>query len=288
MECINTDLVNSIKEFSTIRRFPDNTPYYGISVEKISSISERYSISLRDVEIIALGKDIIPERYVRNMKSFSIADQTVLLKKTVCVVGLGGLGGTVMEILTRMGIGRLILIDGDYFEDSNLNRQLLSRTDLLGAPKAIAARERVQKTNPSVETVIFHEFLNKNNVERLVHGTDVIVDCLDNLITRFTLEDAAKKIKVPMVSGAVAGSTGQVTTIFPDDPGLKSIYGDPSRLPEKGVETSLGTLSYIVTIVSALECAEIVKVLLNRGTSLKNRLLIVNPMENLYEIMKLC
>ena len=221
------------------------------------------------------------------MKSFSTADQLLLLKKTVCVVGLGGLGGAVTEILSRMGIGRLILIDGDHFEDSNLNRQWLSRMDLLGVSKAVAAQKRVLDINPAIETLPHLEFIDETNVDRLVLGADVIVDCLDNLKARFTLEKAAGKLKTPMVSGAVAGSTGQVTTLFPEDQGLKSIYGDPQCLPEKGVEASLGTLAYTVTMVSACECAEVIKILLNRGTPLRKKLLILNPLENLYESISL-
>jgi molybdopterin-synthase adenylyltransferase len=284
---LNLELINSIKALSEKKRLPDKTPYWGLSVEKILLISEKHAISLRLVEIAALHENIIPERYVRNMKSFSPSDQILLLEKTVCVVGLGGLGGGVTEILARMGMGKLILIDGDHFEDSNLNRQWLSRPDLLGVPKAFAAQKRVQNINPSVEAISHHEFLDENNADRLVQGADIIVDCLDNLKTRFTLEKAARKSGTLMVSGAVAGSTGQVTTLFPEDCGLESIYGDPGQLPEKGIETSLGTLSYTVTLVSALECAEVIKIFLNRGKPLKRKLLIINPLENLYEVIGL-
>jgi molybdopterin-synthase adenylyltransferase len=284
---LNPELINFIQALSEKKIFPDNTPYLGLGAENILLISKKFHIPIRNVEITALDENIIPERYVRNMKSFSIAEQLLLLNKAVCVVGLGGLGGAATEILARMGIGKLILIDGDCFEDSNLNRQWLSQGDLLGVPKGIAAYKRIQSINPSVETIAHLEFLDKNNAGRFVEGADVIVDCLDNLKTRFTLEKAAKKYGIPMVSGAVAGSTGQVTTLFHEDRGLRSIYGDPAHLPEKGVEASLGTLSYTVTLVSALECAEVIKILLNRGSPLKKKLLIVNPIENLYEIIKL-
>jgi molybdopterin-synthase adenylyltransferase len=284
---VSVDLITAVTSSSEQNHYPDQTPYQSLSLEKTILIANTHHISIRQVELAALSENIIPERYARNFKSFSPKDQTLLLNKTACIVGLGGLGGTVTEILARLGIGRLILIDGDRFEDSNLNRQMLSRMALLGTSKAIAARQRVRDINPAVDTVCKNEFMRESNALFLIQGADVIVDCLDNLQTRFMLEKAARTAGIPMVSGAVAGTAGQVTTLFHEDKGLAAVYGDPRQLPEKGVETSLGTLAYTVVLIASLECAEVVKILLNRGLPLKNRLLIVNPADNLYETIML-
>lgn len=284
---MNIDIKDLIIPAVSEKRFPDNTPFLAISVENVTRIADENHIPVRDIELCALENNIIPERYARNRNSLAIEDQIALLKKSACIVGLGGLGGTVTEILARMGIGKLLLIDGDVFEDSNLNRQLLSTVDTLGASKALTAVKRVKQVNPAVETICHTEFLTEKNARLLIDHCDVFVDCLDNLKTRFILEAISKKAGSPMVSGAVAGNTGQVTTIFPDDAGLKQIYGDPQKIPEKGVEVSLGTLPYTVSMVAALECAEVTKVLLNKGTPLRNRLLIINPIDNLFEIMTL-
>lgn len=280
---MKTDIIQFIKKNSFDKVFPDKTPYKGISVDKIQNISDTYGYDIREIEIAALKSNIIPERYARNMNSLTLADQVKLLDSTVCIVGLGGLGGTVTEILARMGIGSMILIDGDSFEDSNLNRQLLSSHHTLGLAKASVAEKRVQDINPSINVRIHGDFLTDQNSTDLIEGADVIIDCLDSITTRFTLEVAARKIKAPLVSGAVAGNTGQVTTIFPEDPGLKQIYGEPGTLPEKGIETSLGTLPYAVTLVSTLECAEVIKILLDKGEVLRNKLLILNPLDNLFQ-----
>jgi molybdopterin-synthase adenylyltransferase len=210
-----------------------------------------------------------------------------LLRARVSIVGLGGLGGGVTEILARIGIGRLNLIDGDDFEDSNLNRQFLSTCDLLATPKAQAAVQRVHQINPSVEVLHHRRFLTQENSLDLLAESDLVVDCLDNLKTRFELEHACKKIRAPLVSAAVAGSSGQLTTIFPDDNGFRLIYGDPHQAPLKGAETALGTMPYSVTTLAALECAEVVKVLLNRGTLLRNRLLIADLMDATFDIVSL-
>ena len=284
---MKNNMVNLITASATENRFPDNTPYSAISVKDINRIADKLNSPVRDIELAALNMAIMPERYSRNRNSLSLEDQITLLNKSVCIVGLGGLGGTVTDILARMGVGKLLLIDGDFFEDSNLNRQLLSTVDTLGESKALRAAKRVRQINPAVEAVCQPDFLTEANADRLTGYQDVFVDCLDNLKTRFILEGISKKAGVPMVSGAVAGSTGQVTTIFPNDSGLCRVYGDPEKLPEKGVEAALGTLPYSVSIVAALECAEVSKVLLNKGSPLRNKLLIINPFENFFEVMNL-
>jgi molybdopterin/thiamine biosynthesis adenylyltransferase len=243
--------------------------------------------SARDIEIAALENGIIPERYARNMRTFSLADQTALLKAHAGVVGLGGLGGAVTEILARMGVGRLTLIDGDRFEDSNLNRQLLSSMATLGLSKPEAARRRVDQINPAVDCIEVTEFLSRENAEARLASCDVIVDCLDNLPARFMVEDACKRLDRPMVSAAVAGGSGHITTIFPADPGLRLIYGDPHNVPIKGAETALGTVPFSVVFLAALECAEVAKIILQKGAPLRNKLLVADLTESVIEVMNL-
>jgi len=244
-------------------------------------------MSGREIEIAALENGIVPERYARNMRSFSLADQTALLRARVGVVGLGGLGGTVAEVLARMGVGRLRLVDGDRFEDSNLNRQLLSTVEGMGQLKSEAARARIGRINPSVDVTALTEFVTVENAGAVLGGCDVVVDCLDNLRTRFVVEDACRRIGCPLVSAAVAGASGHVTTIFPEDTGLRLIYGEPGQLPLKGAETSLGTLPYAVVFLATLECAEVVKVILKKGSLLRHKLLVADLMDGIVEVMTL-
>ena len=241
----------------------------------------------RDTGVVGLEKGNISRRYARNMGTFSIQDQAVLEGSRVCIVGLGGLGGAVTESLARLGIGALTLVDGDVFEESNLNRQLLCTMETLGTSKAAAARSRVLQINPSVRTRIHDVFLDAGNAARLIEGADVAVDCLDSLKTRFVLEKAAKAAGIPLVSAAIAGTYGQITTVFPQDPGLAMIYGPEDQAPARGAEAVLGTLPYTAMIMASLECSEITKILLKRGNLLRNRLLVADLMDNVMEVLDL-
>jgi molybdopterin-synthase adenylyltransferase len=242
---------------------------------------------VRPAENPVLDLPEFPQRYARNRGTLSGRDQIVLLGSRVCIVGLGGLGGGVTEILTRLGVGPLTLIDGDVFEESNLNRQLLSTVQNLGTSKATAAALRVRQINPSVQTRIHPVFLDAQNAASLLEGAAVVVDCLDSLRTRFVLEKAAKAAGIPLVSAAIAGTYGQITTIFPEDPGLSLIYGPEDGVPEKGAETALGTLPYTALALASLQCSEITKILLNRGSLLRNRLLVLDLMDNAVEVLAL-
>jgi molybdopterin/thiamine biosynthesis adenylyltransferase len=221
------------------------------------------------------------------MKTFSPDDQASLLKSQVSIVGLGGLGGTVSEILARCGIGTLNLIDGDRFEASNLNRQFLCTRETMGKYKTDAAVERIKAINPSITVHRHDEYLDDKNSDALIPRSDVIVDCLDNIKTRFILENASKKTGSPLVSAAVAGLSGHITTIFPVDRGLELIYGQPDHLKSKGVEASLGCLPSAVSVLAALETAEVVKIILGRGALLRNKLLIVDLLDNITEVLDL-
>ena len=282
-----TAKINDILLLATHKQFPDKTPYRSLSVEHVQRLAAESGESGREVEIAALENGIVPERYARNMRTFSLENQAALLRARVGVVGLGGLGGTVAEVLARMGVGRLTLIDGERFEDSNLNRQLLSTVEGLGQLKSEAARARVGRISPSVDVTALTEFVTVENAGAVLGGCDVVVDCLDNLHTRFVVEDACRRIGCPLVSAAVAGASGHVTTIFPEDTGLRLIYGEPGQLPLKGAETSLGTLPYAVVFLATLECAEVVKVILKKGSLLRHKLLVADLMDGIVEVMTL-
>jgi molybdopterin/thiamine biosynthesis adenylyltransferase len=279
--------IEDLERASVAKHYPDQTPYRSISVESIRQLAATSNATGGALEVAALENGIVPERYARNMRTFSLPDQAALLKARAGVVGLGGLGGAVTEILARLGLGHLTLVDGDRFEDSNLNRQLLSSCGTLGRSKADAARKRVGEINPSVAVTARPEFLSAQNAARLLAGCDVVIDCLDNLKTRFVVQDACRSLGCPFVSAAVAGASGHVTTVFPEDHGLRLIYGAPETLPPKGAETVLGTVPYSVVFLGALECAEVVKIVLKKGTPLRNRLLIADLTDGIIDVMDL-
>ena len=284
---MNADSIEKIIKSANPKEFPDKTFYNSISVKQILNLSRASGASGREIEIMALEHGVVPERYVRNMKTFSPQDQVALLKAQVSVVGLGGLGGTVVEILSRLGIGTLNVIDGDTFEESNLNRQFLSTPRMMAKSKADAAERRIKEINPSIIVKQHSRFLDQNNGLDLLSRPEVIVDCLDNLKTRFVLERLCRQIGSPLVSAAVAGSSGHVTTIYPQDQGLKLIYGDPAKTPAHGAEASLGTVPYSVTFLAALECAEIVKIIQHKGSLLRNKLLVADLNDAVFDVINL-
>jgi molybdopterin/thiamine biosynthesis adenylyltransferase len=111
---------------------------------------------------------------------------------------------------------------------------------------------------------------------------------LDNLKTRFVLQRQCKQLGSPLVSAAVAGASGQVTTVFPDDQGLKLIYGkEEKNMPAKGAEVVLGTLPYAVTFLAALQCAEVVKIIQKKPGVLRHKLLVADLDDGVIDILKL-
>ncbi|MCG8636089.1 MAG: HesA/MoeB/ThiF family protein [Desulfobacterales bacterium] len=230
------------------------------------------------------------ERYARNFNTLSRADQEKLGQAHVAVIGLGGLGGGVCEFLARTGVGRLTLVDGDCFDATNLNRQLLSREDVLGNSKAEEAGKRVGLINSGVEVSVHHAFIREDNLADLLEGTDLVVDCLDTIHSRFLLQDAAGSLNIPLVSGAIAGVTGQVTVIFPGDRGFELIYGRPETSgddPGRGIETRTGNISFCAGFTASLQASETLKILLGKGEVLRNKLLIADLWTNTVEVMDL-
>lgn len=261
--------------------------YYSISVKQVNEIAGKFQTKSREIEISALQNNIIPERYQRNLGVISPSEQAKLLQSKVVIIGAGGLGGTVLELLTRMGIGKLIIADKDIIVDSNLNRQILSTETNLEQNKTEVAVKRVKEINSSVEIIGHSVFINSNNVEKIIEGAEVLVDALDNLPSRFVLQKACRVLKIPLVHGAIAGFNGQLTTIFPEDKGLELIYGSNKNLPEHGSEVTLGAPTVTPAIIASLEAQEVIKILLKRGKLFRNRLLYLDIEEGTIEILNL-
>ncbi len=224
------------------------------------------------------------QRYIKNEKMLSAEENRSLREKKVAVVGCGGLGGFIIEELGRLGIGHITAIDGDVFEESNLNRQLFSDTGNIGYSKALAAKERMNKVNPDIKLVAVNEYLDDNNAEKILKNHHVVCDALDNIPSRKLVGKACKKLKIPLIYGAIAGWYGYVSTIFPEDQTLDFIY-DTDK--EKGEEQELGNPAFTPAIIASLQVAETVKLLTGKGNLLLKKILYVNCLENRYEIIEL-
>ncbi|MHB1355500.1 MAG: HesA/MoeB/ThiF family protein [Anaerolineae bacterium] len=244
----------------------------GISLASVRRLAAYHNCRIREVERQALLNAVVPERYRRNLGTIGLSGQSTLLDSCVAVVGAGGLGGYVIEGLARMGIGRLILIDGDQYAENNLNRQLGCTEAVLGQFKAHVMNRRVSEVNSAVEVVVHTDWLDEENATALVQGALVLVDALDSLPTRLLLQRIAERMSVPLVHGAIAGYTGQVMTILPGEIGLVGLYGDNPKV-EKGIEIQLGNPAATPMLIAAWQVSEVVK-LLTGGTVLNQRLLV--------------
>lgn len=282
-----SDLDRACARAASKRSHPDGKDYLQLPVTEVQRIAEDVGLEGVEVERAALKQGIIPERYERNFRSFLMEDQIRLLDSRVAVIGLGGLGGTVTEILSRIGVGYLRLVDGDRFEGHNLNRQLLSDMEHLGTPKTEAAEKRVTAVNPSVRVDTVEAFLDAANAGSLVKDVHVAIDCLDSIGSRFDLENACRRWGIPLVSSAIAGTSGHVTTVFPGDIGLQAIFGDSQTSGDKGAETTLGTLPMAVMTAASLECNEAVNILLKREPILRNRMLIFDLAAGVFDTVTL-
>lgn len=238
---------------------------------------KEFNISCRQVEEAALTLYILPARYQRNRKTITTLHQLKLFQSKVAVIGCGGLGGYIIEELARLGVGMIRAVDPDVFEEHNLNRQILCKVSDLGKPKATIAKTRVRAVNPAVKVIPVVKPFSLENGEEFLEGMDVVVDALDSVPTRIELADCCEKLNVPMVHGTIGGWYGQVTTQLPGDNTVQMIYRNCKDA--KGVERMLGNPSFTPAIVASLEVAEVCKILLDQGTTLRKRMLFINLLE---------
>jgi len=231
-----------------------------------------FGCSVRSVYEAALDIGICPHRYIRNRDTISIEEQCHLVKSRVGVVGSGGLGGPVLLLLARMGIGYLVVVDQDRFDETNLNRQPLSSGRDLGHPKCEVAARVLANVNPGVDVQVHQVRIDHINAEEILDGSNVIVDALDNVPDRFSIQDAARSLKIPLVHGAVAGFEGQLMTIFPEDTGFSLLYGTGhmKKNQEESPEAVLGVPAVTPSLVATLQAMEVIKVLLKRGRLFRN------------------
>lgn len=228
-----------------------------------------------------------PGRYDRNRGVITEAEQQALRGKAVCVIGCGGLGGGVIENLTRLGVGRLTIVDGDVFEESNLNRQVLSHEENLGRGKAEEGAAQMKRINSQVDVQSLQLRVDGDNCRGVIAGHDLVVDALDNVQSRLILEDACEAEGIPLVHGAIGGWNGQAAVVLPGSRLLHQIYGgadeqDGAVSPET---VKQGNPSFTPAIVAGIQAAEAVKLLLGREGALENRLLMMDMLEHEYEII---
>ena len=224
------------------------------------------------------------ERYARNIGTITAEEQKNLMKKSVCIIGCGGLGGGVIENLVRIGVGKLTVVDCDIFDVTNLNRQVLSNESNIGKSKAAEAASQMKLINSEVDISPIQAELTEENCRRLIAGHDLVIDAVDNIKARLILEEACEEEGVTLIHGAIAGWDGQVAVVHPGDRLLQMIYqGNEDR----GDELQTGNPSFMPAVVSGLQAAEAIKVLLGRESVLEKKMLMIDLLEHEYEVITL-
>ena len=197
-------------------------------------------------------------RYSRNIPALSEAECTALQGKTVAVIGCGGLGGYLIEYLARIGVGSIRCVDGDVFEESNLNRQLLSIPSLLEFSKAKAAAEHIARVNPEIIADPAECFLTEDNVKDLIGDCDVVMDGLDNIASRKILASACSEAGIPYIYGAISGWVAQAAVSMPGDDLVQKLYPEGTVLRDKSV------LSFTPALCASIQVSLCVKLLTGR------------------------
>ena len=217
---------------------------------------QHYGCTLREIEELAMSEGMVPMRYKRNQHTLSISEQYALSQSHVLILGCGGLGGFIAELLCRIGVGKLTLIDGDVFEEHNLNRQNFSTIHALGKSKVSIIKEGLEAINPALQVKAFELFFDPYLHIKLLHETDVIVDALDNPDLKCLLASWCKENNKAFVHGAIAGYCAQFSTCNT----LENLY--PTQ--GKGAEIISGNPSFTACFAASIQSAEVIKLLLGK------------------------
>ena len=236
-----------------------------------------------------VGKDQMA-RYSRHLRIPEVGEkgQLKLLKSKVLLVGAGGLGSPAGVYLAASGVGTLGLVDYDVVDESNLQRQILHWTSSIGMPKVDSARRTLFEVNPDVKVRTHTVHLDASNVLDIFNDYDVIVSGSDNFTTAYMVNDAAVMLKKPVVYGSIFRFDGQASTFIPyEGPCFRCLYATatPPELAPSCDEA--GVLGVLPGVIGLIQATEVVKLLLNIGTTLSGRLLTYDALEMTFKQFKI-
>ena len=202
--------------------------------------------------------------------------QRVLMNSSAIVIGCGALGTVSSSYLTRAGIGQIRIIDRDFIEESNLQRQILfDENDISeNLPKAIAAQRKLQKINTKIKIEGIVNDINYSNIDELTEGVDIIIDGTDNFETRFLINDFCVKNSIPWIYGACIGSSGLVMNIIPSKtPCLRCVFETMPQIGSFPTCDTAGIIGPIAGIIASFQVAEAIKILTKDYVSVNKKLI---------------
>ncbi|SDA40331.1 HesA/MoeB/ThiF family protein [Methanobrevibacter millerae] len=185
----------------------------------------------------------------RQMSIVTRSEQERFKDAKITVIGCGGIGGETIEMLARMGIGELVLVDKDAFDLSNLNRQTLASIADLGLDKSAVAKEKVRLINPYVKVTTFNEHVDRTNIDKVIGDSDMVIDALDNVLTRVIVSRKAKEKNIPYIHGAIHGTMGQITVFLPNS---DKTYEEMFNLPSLGKELDDDVIEALKNVTSGV------------------------------------
>jgi molybdopterin/thiamine biosynthesis adenylyltransferase/rhodanese-related sulfurtransferase len=228
-------------------------------------------------------------RYSRHvlLPEIGIEGQLALLDAKVLLLGAGGLGSPTALYLAAAGVGTLGLVDDDVVDVSNLQRQVIHSTETVGQPKVDSAERAIKELNPGVNVVKYQTRLDASNIMEIIEGYDVIVDGVDNFPTRYLLNDATVRLRIPVVSASILGFDGQLSVFAPyDGPCYRCLYPTPppaELAPSCGANGVLGVLPGTMGL---LQATEVVKLIVGAGDPLIGRLLLYDALSASFTELK--
>lgn len=240
------------------------------SISKAKSKKQKVKSDLDSFCPLPFAFGSISERYNRNILVPQVGEegQEKLSQAKVLVCGAGGLGSTVLANLASVGVGTIGVVDNDVLELSNLNRQYIHKYENIGKVKVESAKKWIGEFNHEINVKTYQTRLDEENYQDIVKEYDFIIDCFDSFKSKFLLNKIAVETGKTLIHGGVTEFFGQVTVIVPGKTAcLRCI------LPEDGGSVIKGVLSPAVTTIASVESMEAVKLILNVGERLENRLL---------------
>jgi len=231
------------------------------------------------------------ERYSRHilLPEIEFEGQNKLLQSHCLIVGAGGLGSPVAIYLAASGIGKITICDFDNVDLSNLQRQIIHEEKSIGLNKADSAKKTLSRINSDIKVIPIKNQMNIDEVKLVAEDVDIIVDCSDNFETRYALNKIAFDLKRPLISGAAIKFDGQVS-IFDfrknNSPCYNCLFSRNDE--EQNLKCSdHGVFSPLVGLVGSIQAGEVIKVLLDLGTSLHGKLLLINHRDIDFKILKI-
>ena len=221
------------------------------------------------------------ERYSRQIRLSEIGEvgQLLLKASSVLVIGAGALGCSVLQYLTAAGVGTLGIVDNDWIDESNLQRQILYDIYDISKPKPLAAKEKLERLNPNVTFRTYFIRLNKETSLNIIKDYDIIVDCTDNFGSRYLINDACIILKKPWVYGGILKFSGQVMVLnYKNGPTLRCIFPNPPHALEVPSCAEAGVIGSIAGIIGSIQATEVIKIITEAGEVLSGKMFILDTL----------